>query len=112
MADFVNEKNVVASASGPDKKDSGAGNQQTKNKDDKDVKPIGVHSSNPAKNCHFIKEKYIYKKSGFYWLKPECSKQPIRVFCDFEVIRQGMAYAYYGGIKKDKKLTEDISNIY
>ncbi len=71
-----------------------------------------MHSKNAAKNCHFIKEKQSYKRSGFYWLKPECAKQPLRVFCDFETQRSGVAYAYYGGIKKDKRIAEPITNIY
>ena len=78
LADFINEKSASAgggsgggggggSGGGSDKKEEKEG---AKKSDEKDAKPIGVHSSNPAKNCHFIKEKYPYKKSGFYWLKP------------------------------------------
>jgi hypothetical protein len=35
------------------------------------------------KSCEEIKMLYDYKKSGFYWIKSECNKKPLRIFCDF-----------------------------
>ena len=44
---------------------------------------IGTHAQSPAKNCFQIKMQFKYKKSGYYWIQPICSKQSLRVFCDY-----------------------------
>lgn len=71
MADFVNDK---MSSSAPPKDDKKGEEDKDKKKGEDAKGPVGVHSKSPAKNCHFIKEKQSYKRSGFYWLKPECAK--------------------------------------
>jgi len=40
-----------------------------------------------------IKKKAEYKKSGYFWVKTVCSKNPIRVYCNFETPYK-QAYAF------------------
>lgn len=37
----------------------------------------------PALDCLEIKKKYTNPISGFYYIQPECAKNPVRIFCDF-----------------------------
>lgn len=55
-------------------------------------KDIGVSSKNPAFDCSQIKEIYKTKKSGFYYIQPSCSSIPMRVFCDFSILPQGLSF--------------------
>ncbi len=41
----------------------------------------------------------MYFCSRYYWIKPACSKIPLRMFCDFQ--GEGLSYGYIGGIKKE-----------
>lgn len=64
----------------------------------KDSGELGCSSKSAATDCLAIIRDRPFKKSGFYWLQNKCAKQAIRMFCDFQVQRQGVAYGYYGGI--------------
>lgn len=44
---------------------------------------LGGSDKKPATNCVSIRKAYEFKKSGYYWLKPGCAKNPMRVFCDY-----------------------------
>ena len=45
--------------------------------------------------CSQIKEVFTNKFSGYFWIKSECQKTPLRVYCDFD-IGKGVFYAYLG----------------
>jgi hypothetical protein len=47
---------------------------------------------------------FPYKKSGYYWIKPWCSKVSLRVYCDFESEHK-QAYAFL------KNSNEDMSSL-
>ena len=46
---------------------------------------LGATIVNSATDCHSIKRIFPNKKSGFYWIKPRCSKKSLRVYCDFSI---------------------------
>ncbi|UKK02164.2 hypothetical protein MACK_001519 [Theileria orientalis] len=46
-----------------------------------DLSTLGENRNNPAEDCYFISQK---GRSGFYWIQPPCSKQPLRVYCDMD----------------------------
>ena len=52
---------------------------------------LGAKMETPAKDCNIIKKIFPKKKSGFYWIKPNCSKKPLRVFCDFSIKDKGVS---------------------
>ena len=52
-------------------------------KPEEDSLHVGSVFNNAGKDCWEIKKMLPFKKSGFYWIKPECSKKPLRVYCDF-----------------------------
>ena len=54
-------------------------------------------------SCFKIKKKFTFKKSGYYWIKPECVEIPLRVFCDFENYSYGKDIAYYGNTKGSER---------
>ncbi|GFE53259.1 F5 8 type C domain containing protein, putative [Babesia ovis] len=43
---------------------------------------IGETMKNPGEDCYTIKQLSKSATSGFYWIQPQCSKHPIRVYCD------------------------------
>ncbi|ORM41917.1 uncharacterized protein BXIN_0474 [Babesia sp. Xinjiang] len=43
---------------------------------------IGETMKNPAEDCYIIKQLSKKATSGFYWIQPQCSKHPLRVYCD------------------------------
>lgn len=43
----------------------------------------GCSPKKPAEACWRIIDKFPWKKSGYYWIKPSCSKIPMRVYCDY-----------------------------
>lgn len=47
--------------------------------------PLGASEEAPGQNCVHIKTVYKSAISGFYWIKPECTKEPIKVWCDFSI---------------------------
>ena len=49
------------------------------------VPQIGSVFTAPGKDCWHIKQKIPFKKSGYYWIKPRCTKKALRVFCDFSI---------------------------
>lgn len=55
-------------------------------------KNIGTSEKNPALDCSQIREISKTKKSGFYYIKPNCSLNPFRVFCDFSIQSQGLSF--------------------
>ncbi|CAD2110869.1 LCCL domain-containing protein [Plasmodium vinckei] len=44
----------------------------------------GDSSSYPANDCSIIKNAQEVPMSGFYWIKPKCSPEPLRVYCDMD----------------------------
>ena len=42
---------------------------------------------------------FAYKKSGYYWIQPDCVPHPLRVFCNFDDFEFGKDVAYYGNTK-------------
>ncbi len=62
---------------------------------------VGSSSNKPAASCSEIKTLFPYKMTGFYWLKPDCTKFAIRVFCDYSSFKNGIDYAYFGGLRDD-----------
>ena len=79
---------------------------------DREVKTseaIGTSVSSPAKDCISIRKAYPHKISGYYWVNPDCTSVPLRVFCDFKV-GKGQMYAYLGPLKDDQNLPE-IKNL-
>jgi len=57
---------------------------------------MGTVSKHPAKSCFHIKKMTPYKKTGYFWIKPDCVSSPLRVFCDFDNFKFGKDIAYYG----------------
>jgi len=53
-------------------------------KHEEKLSKYGSSPKNPAYGCWRIIDKFPYKKSGYYWIKPICSKIPMRVYCDYE----------------------------
>ncbi len=51
------------------------------NKEDSNL--VGSNSRKPGSDCKTIQEVLNHKVSGYYWVKPECSNIPLRVYCDF-----------------------------
>lgn len=41
----------------------------------------------PAENCLELKRYFPKILSGYYYIKPECSPKPLRVFCDFSLYK-------------------------
>ena len=41
----------------------------------------------PADNCMELKRYFPRILSGYYYIKPECSHKPLRVFCDFSLYK-------------------------
>ena len=48
-------------------------------------RPSSGTISSPANDCLQLKKLKPNSLSGFYYIKPECSPKPLRVFCDFTV---------------------------
>lgn len=48
---------------------------------------LGTNEKNPAVNCIQLKKLNSNVISGFYWIKPVCSKYPLKVWCDFNIFR-------------------------
>lgn len=71
---------------------------------------MGSSSDNPAISCAAIKLTIPYKISGFYWIKPVCSKISLRMYCDYS--GSGASYGYIGGIKKGSNMPAEIKNIH
>lgn len=57
---------------------------------------LGTVSKHPSNSCFTIKKLAPFKKSGYYWIKPDCVPNPLRVFCDFDNFKFGKDLAYYG----------------
>ena len=79
-------------------------------KKDSGLGTVGASATRPAISCAFIKNLFPYKMTGYYWIKPECAKVAIRVFCDYTTSENGMDYAYYGGLG-DSVVKSKIKNI-
>lgn len=61
---------------------------------------IGSSSLNPIRDCSYVHKAYPHKSNGFYWIKPECSKIALRVFCNFN-LNAGKSYAFLGEQAKE-----------
>lgn len=42
----------------------------------------GCGPLNPLPSCYKILKSYPHKKSGYYWVKPDCSSLAMRVYCE------------------------------
>ncbi|KAI4836902.1 LCCL domain-containing protein [Plasmodium brasilianum] len=53
---------------------------------DNDILRLGLlpgdASSYPANDCSVIKNLQETPQSGFYWIKPKCAPEPLKVYCD------------------------------
>ena len=79
-------------------------------KKDSGLGTVGASATRPAASCAFIKNLFPYKMTGYYWIKPECARVAIRVFCDYTTSENGMDYAYYGGLG-DSVVKSKIKNV-
>jgi len=64
---------------------------------------LGNSGEMAADSCAHIRQQFSYKVSGFYWVKVECSKEAMRVFCDFSIFK-GTFYALLGPLKEGEVL--------
>jgi hypothetical protein len=77
----------------------------------------------PASDCAHIIRAYPSKRSGFYWIKNDCTPKPLRVYCDFDSYSQkgGLDYIIYNrekavnspmeGIKKYTDIRKECAKI-
>ena len=42
----------------------------------------GLHPHTPALSCKDIRDSGDYQQDGEYWIDPEKSGKPVKVFCD------------------------------
>ena len=71
---------------------------------------LGAVKYFPAVDCYHIVKAYPSKRSGFYWIKNECTNEAIRVFCDFA------SYDKQGGLdyfifNDDQKINLPMKNV-
>jgi len=69
---------------------------------------IGAVSLTPAKDCWHIKQLIPVKKSGFYWIKPTCSRRALRVFCDYSI--NGLGTSIYAW-QSTASINNEISDV-
>jgi len=43
---------------------------------------IGSHPDHPAHSCKHIRDNGMLKQNGEYWIDPENSGNPLKVYCD------------------------------
>jgi len=55
----------------------------------------GSSSLNPIRDCASIHKAFPHKTNGFYWIKPQCSPNALRVYCNFDY-DIGKAYSFMG----------------
>ena len=69
--------------------------------------------ANPAPDCFSIKKNKKSSPNGFYYIKPECAKFALRVYCDFTSFGTAVDYFIYGNPKEDLSWMkiEDIDTI-
>ena len=53
---------------------------------------LGTNEKNPAISCIQLKKMNSNVISGFYWIKPVCSKYPLKVWCDFNIFKTAVDY--------------------
>ena len=70
---------------------------------------LGSFSTNPAVDCYQIIKINRFKKSGFYWIKPSCSKFPIKVFCDFSIQTGGVSIYIHNNDQLPNSILESFS---
>lgn len=73
-----------------------------------DIDEVGTSQHSPATNCLSLRQLYSEIKSGFYWIKPECSSEPMKVWCDFSIGLAAVDIHIYSGENgaSDPDLTE------
>jgi len=77
------------------------------------ISSLGSFMSNPAEDCSQIKNLNKNRKTGFYWIKPRCSKTAIKVFCDFSIQKGGVSiYIYNNNQRPNTILENDIIQSY
>jgi hypothetical protein len=65
-------------------KDDDEDEEENKGKDDKGKKSCpGCSPTSAVKACYKVKGLKPAAHSGYYWLNVPCSKNPIRVYCNF-----------------------------
>jgi len=77
-----------------------ASKKNSENMDGNDSKDIGSKEF-PAANCLEIKKLNQFALSGIYYIYPECSPNPLRVFCDFALFGDAVDIYIF---KDDSKL--------
>lgn len=56
---------------------------------------FGNNEFKPIESCDHLKQAYPSKKSGYYWIKDKCMKDPLRMFCNFNLPKTS-SYSYVG----------------
>lgn len=71
----------------------------------------GDSSSYPAEDCSVIKNLKENVDSGFYWIKPRCASEPLRVFCDMN--SGSSIYIWNGNLSRepDQLITNEINSV-
>ncbi|GAW82718.1 LCCL domain-containing protein [Plasmodium gonderi] len=71
----------------------------------------GDSSSYPASDCSVIKNSQEIPQSGFYWIKPKCAPEPLRVYCD--MLSSTSIYIWNGNSSKspDHLITNIINSV-
>ena len=69
--------------------------------------------ANPAPDCFSIKKDKKSSPNGFYYIRPECAKFALRVYCDFTSFGTAVDYFIYGNPKEDLSWMkiEDVDTI-
>lgn len=58
---------------------------------------MGGSPQNPANNCLRLKQLYVKAHSGFYFIKPDCSAVPYKVWCDFSLHKTSVDILVWSG---------------
>jgi len=69
---------------------------------------LGSSENNPATTCLQIKKISKSALTGFYWIKPECSKSVHKVWCDFSVYKSSLDILVYSG--ESSNLNPDLTD--
>lgn len=83
--------------------------------DDSELLRLGVQlgdsSAYPASDCSVIKNAQDNPQSGFYWIKPRCASEALRVFCDMD--SSTSIYVWNGNPSKepDQVITNLINSV-
>lgn len=73
---------------------------------------IGVNEFYPSIDCAHIIKSYPSKRSGFYWIKNNCTPRPLRVYCDFDSyqFKAGLDYYIFNGNQIPNSFLKNIKD--